>query len=86
MAGTNALAHLAGSWTPDQLRMNIAQLQFTKPFMPPFSGSAEEVEALVQLILWERAGAPASWQAPAGDLAQIARWLDAAAPGQEAPR
>lgn len=75
MEGVNGLTHLAGTWTTDQKRMNIAKLQHTKPFMPPFAGTAEELEALVQLIEWtatrhgavgpvneglERAGAPAS--------------------------
>ena len=46
------------TWTDDQLRLNIAKLQHTKGFMPPFAGNAEDVEALVQLLRWERDGAP----------------------------
>src|SRR5207302_491590 len=38
IAGANALVHLTRGWTPAQLRMNIAQLQRTKGFMPPFAG------------------------------------------------
>jgi cytochrome bd-type quinol oxidase subunit 1 len=77
MHGTNALAELSRTWTDDQLRMNISKLQDTKAFMPPFAGNADDVEALVQLLKWERADAPATWsetQAPP----DIARWLDEA--------
>ncbi len=94
MRGANALVHLAGGWSEDQLRLNIAQLQKTKAFMPPFAGPPPEVEAVVQLLRWEAAGAPRAW--PTTDdpavLAQIAGWLDAAGseaammpPGEEAP-
>lgn len=81
MNGANGLTHLAGSWTPDQLRQNIAKLQHTKPFMPPFAGTAAEVEALVQLIQWESAGAPPRWPdttTERASLTEIARWLDQA--------
>jgi hypothetical protein len=49
--------------------------------MPPFAGNAEDVEALVQLLRWERDGRPTRIAAMAPDpdtLAQIARWLDEA--------
>ena len=75
--GANALVELTRTWTDDQLRLNIAKLQQTKAFMPPFAGNADDVEALVQLLRWERADAPAAWpqtQAPP----QIATWLDEA--------
>ncbi len=76
--GANAVLHLAGSWTPDQQRLNIAQLQRTKTFMPPFGGTPEELEALVQLIRWKSDGSPEAW--PVSDdeatLAQIQAWLD----------
>lgn len=78
--GANALVHLAGSWSEEQLRMNIAQLDRTKTFMPPFAGTPEEVEAIAQLIHWETAGAPALWPDTSGDpetLARIAAWLEA---------
>jgi mono/diheme cytochrome c family protein len=83
MSGANALAELTRTWTDDQLRLNIAKLQRTKGFMPPFAGNAEDVEALVQLLRWEHAGRPAvapslSAAASPETLAQIARWLDEA--------
>ncbi len=76
--GANGLVELTSSWTIDQKRMNIAQLQRTKPFMPPFAGPPREVEALVQLLGWMSAGEPASWPEtsdPAA-LARIQGWLD----------
>jgi len=60
--GANALVHLAGSWSDEQKRLNIAQLQKTKTFMPPFAGTAEELESVVQLISWRSAGSPAEWE------------------------
>lgn len=80
--GANALVHLAHTWTDDQLRLNIAKLQRTKGFMPPFAGNAQDVEALVQLLKWEIADRPAAWPTsndPAV-LAEIATWLDEAGP------
>jgi hypothetical protein len=68
-------------WTDDQLRLNLAKLQRTKGFMPPFAGNAEDVEALVQLLRWEhgeRAMPAAAAPGSADALAQIARWLDEA--------
>ena len=65
MHGANALVELTRTWTDDQLRLNIAKLQRTKGFMPPFAGNAEDVEALVQLLRWEAAGAPAEPRAAA---------------------
>jgi mono/diheme cytochrome c family protein len=79
-AGANGVLELSATWTLEQKRMNIAQLQRTKPFMPPFAGPATEVEALVQLLSWRKAGMPASWPMsndPA-TLAQIKAWLDEA--------
>ena len=60
-----------------QLRLNVAKLQRTKGFMPPFAGNADDVEALVQLVRWEIAGAPATWPETATP-PDIARWLDEA--------
>jgi mono/diheme cytochrome c family protein len=83
--GANGLSHLTATWTPSQIRMNVAKLQHTKPFMPPFAGTAEEVEALAQWIQWINAGEPDDW--PVSDdpelIAQIEAWLDEAgtAPG-----
>jgi mono/diheme cytochrome c family protein len=87
LEGVNAVPELAAHWSIDQKRLNIAQLQRTKPFMPPFAGTPEELEAVVQLIGWVEAGRPADWQRsddPAV-LRQIERWLDEAgtAPGYE---
>ena len=80
MRGANALVELTRTWTDDQLRLNIAKLQHTKSFMPPFAGNAEDVEALVQLLRWETEGAPSSWPMSTDPttLADIARWLDEA--------
>ncbi|MFO0837035.1 MAG: cytochrome c [Phycisphaerae bacterium] len=83
--GMNGLAHLTGSWTLDQMRMNFAQLQHTKPFMPPFAGSPDELEALVQLVTWVNAGKPREWP-DAHDAAKrerVSAWLREAgtAPG-----
>jgi cytochrome d ubiquinol oxidase subunit I len=77
MHGANALVELSHTWTDDQLRLNIAKLQHTKSFMPPFAGNADDVEALVQLIEWERADAPKAWPARA-TAPEVARWLDEA--------
>lgn len=78
--GANALAHLTETWTLDQMRLNIAQLQHTKAFMPPFAGTPEELESLVQFLEWQHAGRPAEWPdelAPEA-LTQIREWLDEA--------
>lgn len=83
LSGVNALEHLMGSWTIDQQRLNVAKLQWTKGFMPPFAGTPEELEALVQLVRWESAGRPGVWE-PSVDreaLEQIRRWLDEAGTG-----
>ncbi len=66
----------------DQTRINIAKLQFTKPFMPPFAGTAEELDALVQYLTWENAGRPTAW-ARSDDprvIARIDKWLTEAGP------
>jgi cytochrome bd ubiquinol oxidase subunit I len=62
------------------MRLNIAKLQRTKGFMPPFAGNAEDVEAIVQLIKWERADRPSRWpdSLDAATLGQDTRWLDEA--------
>lgn len=80
MEGSNAVAHLTASWDADQMRMNIAKLQQTKPFMPPFAGTATELESLVQYVLWVHDGRPKDWRSePEPDAtAQIEKWLDEA--------
>lgn len=82
MAGVNALEHLMGSWTIEQQRMNVAKLQWTKGFMPPFAGTAEELEALVQLVRWEHAKRPPNFPESHDPkvLAEIERWLEEAGP------
>lgn len=86
-SGVNGVTHLAGSWTTEQKRMNIAKLQFTKPFMPPFAGTASELEALVQWITWAHAGRPPLWDESADPqvLANINAWLDEAGTGPALP-
>jgi mono/diheme cytochrome c family protein len=83
--GANAITHLAGSWSARQLRMNLAALQHTKTFMPPFAGNAVELEALTQWIMWLSAGEPTEWPVSHDPetLSAIANWLDEAgtAPG-----
>jgi mono/diheme cytochrome c family protein len=59
--GANALDALMGDWAIEQKRLNVAMLQWTEGFMPPFAGTAEELEALVQYIAWEHEHRPAAW-------------------------
>lgn len=59
--GTNALDDLMGGWSIEQKRLNVAMLQWTKGFMPPFAGTPGELEALVQYVAWEHARRPAGW-------------------------
>ncbi len=80
VSGVNGLTHLMGAWSVDQQRMNVAKLQLTKGFMPPFAGTPAELEALVQFVRWEAADHPAAW-AESGDaatFAEIKEWLDEA--------
>jgi len=76
--GVNGLSHLTGTWTTRKKRLNIAQLQRLKPFMPPFAGNAEELEALVQFIEWSNQGRPDVWNVPLDReaLEQIQLYLD----------
>ena len=78
--GANALSHLSSSWSTDQKRLNIAQLQRTKTFMPPFAGTAEELEALVQLLEWRHAGSPGNWETTDSEdvFDQIRIWMNEA--------
>ncbi len=80
MNGLNGLVRIVSSWQPDQIRLNVAKLQHLKTFMPPFAGTADELEALTQYLLWQRAGRPQSWpQSTSRELlAQIQRSLDEA--------
>lgn len=83
VAGVNGLTHLMGSWTIEQQRMNVAKLQRTKAFMPPFAGTPQELEALIQYVRWEHARRPAPWleSRDEGVIAQIKAWLDEAGVG-----
>ena len=78
--GTNAVTELTGAWDENQMRMNFAKLQHTKPFMPPFAGTAIELESLVQFINWSSHLKPEKW--PINDnsetIVQIGIWLDEA--------
>jgi cytochrome d ubiquinol oxidase subunit I len=78
--GANGLTHLMSSWAPDQSRMNVAMLQRTKSFMPPFAGNAIEVESLVQMIAWLERGKPSEWPASNDPetFLKIQAWLDKA--------
>jgi len=78
--GANGLLHLEGSWNIDQQRLMIARLQHSKTFMPPFAGTAPELEALVQMLNWEQAKRPEKWPESNDPkvLLQIKQWLDSA--------
>lgn len=78
--GVNSLVDLTATWDLDQMRMNIAKLQQTKPFMPPFAGTPQDVEALVQFIKWSSTGKDEHWSTSNDPrtFAQIKEWLDEA--------
>jgi len=80
MEGANAIAHLTETWDTAQLRMNVAKLQQTKPFMPPFAGTATELESLVQYIRWVQANRPEHWPVEHDETttADIQKWLNEA--------
>ncbi len=89
ISGVNGLVHLAGPWTTGQKRLNIAKLQHTKSYMPPFAGTPIELEALVQLVEWEHAGRPRTWPGTAEPdrvHAEIARFLQEAGTTRPADR
>lgn len=77
LSGANNVVELTATWDLDQMRMNIAKLQHTKPFMPPFAGTADEVEALVQFFRWKHATSPGTWPEShsAETRGRIAAWL-----------
>jgi cytochrome d ubiquinol oxidase subunit I len=88
MEGANSIADLTATWDLDQMRLNIAKLQHTKPFMPPFAGTAQELESLVHYIRWVHEGRPGTWTEPLeGDaIESIERWLVEAGDGRAADR
>lgn len=83
LEGANGLSHLTATWSADQLRHNIAMLQRTKAFMPPFAGTPEELEALVFFLSWVNVGRPDvwPWETTDEDLNRIRHWLDEAGTG-----
>ena len=87
VVGSNAVTHLTATWDEDQMRMNIAKLQHTKPFMPPFAGTPEELEAVVQYVRWSGASCPSEWpiRGDAKTLVAIADWLDQAGTAPATP-
>ena len=78
--GLNSVAELTSSWDEDQMRMNIAKLQHTKPFMPPFAGNPEDLESLVRYLKWfnDRDDKKAEAEMKPDDLTNIQKWLDQA--------
>jgi mono/diheme cytochrome c family protein len=80
LEGVNGMTHLTRSWSLDQLRLNLAKLQQTKPFMPPFAGNPAELEALVQFLRWQNHGSPGGWPESIDPavLEQLQKWLDEA--------
>jgi mono/diheme cytochrome c family protein len=61
LSGMNGLVHLTATWDADQQRLNLAKLQRTKAFMPPFAGTPRELEALVQWLRWQAHDEPEQW-------------------------
>jgi len=80
VSGVNGLTELTATWDESQMRMNIAKLQHTKPFMPPFAGSAEELECLVRYLKWRVDGDDQQAEEPIQQktLEQIETWLEEA--------
>jgi mono/diheme cytochrome c family protein len=80
VSGVNGLTHLMGSWSIEQQRLNVAKLQWTKGFMPPFAGTPEELEALVRYVRWETAERPRVWEETEDEAAlrRIKAWLEEA--------
>lgn len=77
LEGTNGLVELTGSWDINQIRLNVAKLQHTKAFMPPFAGTPSELESLVQFINWSGGERPAEWPVSQDPqtLLEIENWL-----------
>ncbi len=75
--GSNGLKQLTETWSIDQMRLNIAKLQRTKPFMPPFAGTPVELESLVQWLRWRNADEQDEWEVSddAAVIEQIGEWL-----------
>lgn len=85
--GVNSLPGLTKGWDGEMMRQNFAKLQELKPFMPPFAGTPEELDALAEYLGWLHAGRPATWPDATADravyvdrLERIRGWLDEAGP------
>jgi len=84
LGGVNSLPGLTKGWDSDMKRQNFAKLQKLKPFMPPFAGTPNELESLVQYVEWIDQGRPETWPEPADSrvhaerLVRIRHWLDEA--------
>ncbi|MFM7259872.1 MAG: c-type cytochrome [bacterium] len=78
--GAMALNALMGEWSIEQKRLMVAKLQWTGGYMPPFAGSASELESLVQYIAWEHAKRPKEWRESRDPVVieEIARMLEEA--------
>ena len=53
-AAMNGLLHLTAAWDRAMLESNIEKLHRLKTFMPPFAGDDDDLEALVEYLLWLR--------------------------------
>jgi cytochrome d ubiquinol oxidase subunit I len=53
-ASMNGLVHLTAAWDRDMLERNIDKLHRLKSFMPPFAGDDDDLEHLVDYIIWLR--------------------------------
>ena len=84
--GANGLLDLTRTWTLEQKRLNIAHCNAPRRSCLP-SREPGELEALVQVLSWRRAGMPREWPSshdPA-TLEKIQGWLDEVGtrPGRE---
>ncbi len=50
----NGLVYLTESWDREMLERNLENLHRLKPFMPPFAGDEEDLEDLVDYLIWLR--------------------------------
>lgn len=50
----NGLVYLTGTWDREMLERNLENLHRLKPFMPPFAGDEEDLEDLVDYLIWLR--------------------------------
>ncbi len=83
--GLNSLSGLTKRWDGEMKRQNFAKLQKLKPFMPPFAGTAEELDSLVEYVSWLEQDRPKTWPNPQANpveysarLERIRKWLEEA--------